>query len=285
MPSLPKKFNRSTKIPSGVMRDKVCLVTGAAGLLGREFSDALLRSGAKVCLLDINEAELKEREKVFAKKYPGRCLAVKVDITDEQSVLLAKKAIMQRFGRINVLINNVANNPKVEKNVKTNFSRFENFPLEQWEKDFAVGSRGVFLCCKVFGAEMARKKEGVIVNIASDLAVIAPDQRIYLEGGLAANRQPVKPVTYSVIKTGLLGLTRYLATYWADRNVRVNALSPGGVYTKQPKEFVKRLTNLIPMGRMADISEYREAVIFLCSDASRYMTGQNLVMDGGRSVW
>jgi len=132
---------------------------------------------------------------------------------------------------------------------------------------------------------MAQQKSGVIVNIASDLSVISPDQRLYRQPGLKEDKQPVKPVTYSVIKTGLLGLTRYLATYWADRNIMVNALSPGGIYTGQPQEFVKRLTNLIPMGRMAEISEYRKAIIFLCSDASKYMTGQNLIMDGGRSVW
>jgi len=267
------------------LKDKICLVTGAAGLLGHEFSDVLLQAGGKVYLLDINEVALREKVGFFERKYKGRCFSIQVDITHEESLRAACKKILQRFARIDILINNAANNPKVEKSLKKNFSRFEDFPLEQWEKDFAVGLRGVFLCCKVFGTEMAKRKEGVIVNIASDLSVIAPDQRIYRKPRLAHNMQPVKPVTYSVIKTGLLGLTRYLATYWADRNIRVNALSPGGVYTGQPEEFVKRLTNLIPMGRMADIHEYREAVIFLCSGASRYMTGQNLIIDGGRSVW
>jgi NAD(P)-dependent dehydrogenase (short-subunit alcohol dehydrogenase family) len=125
----------------------------------------------------------------------------------------------------------------------------------------------------------------VIVNVASDLALIGPDQRIYRQPGLAEDMQPVKPVTYSVVKSALVGLTRYLATYWAKDKVRVNAISPGGVFNGQPEEFVERLTNLIPLGRMAAIDEYQGAIVFLCSDASSYMTGTNLVVDGGRSCW
>jgi NAD(P)-dependent dehydrogenase (short-subunit alcohol dehydrogenase family) len=141
------------------------------------------------------------------------------------------------------------------------------------------------LCSQIFGQMMAKKGEGVILNIASDLSIFAPDQRLYKKDGLQPEQQPVKPVTYSVIKHGLIGLTKYLATYWADRGVRCNALSPGGVFNEQGEEFVKKLTNLIPMNRMASKDEYRGAVQFLCSDASAYMNGQNITMDGGRSVW
>ena len=132
---------------------------------------------------------------------------------------------------------------------------------------------------------MARRKSGVVLNVASDLAIIGPDQRIYRQKGLADDKQPVKPVTYSVAKTGLIGLTRYLSTYWATAGVRVNAISPGGVYNNQPEEFVQRLTQLIPMGRMADLDEWQGAVLFLVSDASSYVTGINLAIDGGRSIW
>jgi len=125
----------------------------------------------------------------------------------------------------------------------------------------------------------------VILNVSSDLGVIAPDQRLYRQEGIPDDQQPVKPVTYSVIKHGLIGLTKYLATYWADRGVRANTLAPAGVYTNQPDAFVQRISSLVPMGRMADADDYRGAIQFLCSDASRYMTGACVVMDGGRSVW
>jgi NAD(P)-dependent dehydrogenase (short-subunit alcohol dehydrogenase family) len=173
----------------------------------------------------------------------------------------------------------------MEASAEVNFSRLENFPLAQWEGDIAVGLTGAFLCSKVFGNHMATSGGGVIVNVASDLALIAPDQRIYRQSGVSEQMQPVKPVTYSVVKSGLVGLTRYLASYWADKKVRVNAISPGGVYNGQPEDFVVRLTNLIPLGRMAAINEYQGAIVFLCSDASSYMTGANLVVDGGRSCW
>jgi NAD(P)-dependent dehydrogenase (short-subunit alcohol dehydrogenase family) len=157
--------------------------------------------------------------------------------------------------------------------------------MHQWEQDLAVGLKGAFLCSQVFGTEMARRERGVILNVASDLALIGPDQRIYQRNGVSEDRQPVKPVTYSVVKSALLGLTRYLATYWADRGVRVNAISPGGVYNGQDSEFVAKLSNLIPLGRMASVNEYRGCILFLCSDASSYMTGANLVVDGGRTAW
>ena len=161
---------------------------------------------------------------------------------------------------------------------------FENFLLEDWDFQLKVGLKGAMLCSQVFGQEMAKRGEGIILNIASDLSVFAPDQRLYKKDGLRPDQQPVKPVTYSVIKHGLIGLTKYLATYWAEQGVRCNALYPGGVYNGQSDEFVQKLIELIPLKRMASKDEYRGAVQFLCSDASAYMNGQNFVMDGGRSV-
>lgn len=237
------------------LANKVCVVVGGAGLLGGQFCTALYKEGANVVSIDLDN-----------------CNFV-CDITKEEEVRKARKAVLDTYKRIDVLVNCVANDPKAGDG----FPSLENFSLDMWNADLAVGLTGMFLCCKVFGSCMATRKNGVIVNIASDLSVIAPDQRIYQNGP--------KPVSYSVLKHGVIGLTKYLATYWADKGVRVNALSPGGVYNKQSYLFVKNLINLIPMGRMATVDEYNEALIFLCSDASAYMTGQNLVIDGGRTTW
>jgi NAD(P)-dependent dehydrogenase (short-subunit alcohol dehydrogenase family) len=144
---------------------------------------------------------------------------------------------------------------------------------------------GAFLCSQIIGKEMAKRNSGGILNISSDLGVIAPDQRLYAKKGLSPDEQPVKPVTYSVIKHAIIGLTKYLATYWADYNIRVNALSPGVVCAEQPEDFLEKINSRIPMGRMADEDEYKGAVLFLVSDASSYMTGANLIIDGGRTCW
>ena len=265
---------------------KTALITGAAGLLGGEHAAALAAVGAKVVLTDINEAALQKAAEKLQNEFDDKqILADKMDVTALTSI----KAVQEHLsanGGVDILINNAAIDPKVKQdNSLLETSRFEHFPLEQWNFQLNIGLTGAFLCSQVFGTAMAQRGSGVILNIASDLSVIAPDQRLYRREGLPEEQQPVKPVTYSVIKTALVGLTRYLATYWADQGVRVNALSPGGVYNGQGEEFVTRLTNLIPMGRMANRDEYRGAIQFLCSDASRYMTGQNIAIDGGRSVW
>jgi len=266
---------------------RVAVVTGGAGMLGVQHGAILEAAGAHVVLLDLAAANPALRAGQLQRAHGPECLGLAADITSEASLREARDAILARFGRIDILINNAANNPKVEADPTgepKQWLRLENFPLAVWNADIAVGLTGAFLCSRIFGQEMVRRNAGVILNIASDLAVIAPDQRLYRKEGLPEEQQPVKPVTYSVVKTGLIGLTRYLSTYWTAHNIRVNAISPGGVFAGQPDEFTAKLHRLIPMGRMAHKDEYQGAILFLCSDASSYMTGQNLIVDGGRSV-
>ncbi len=267
---------------------KTALITGAAGLLGKKHAIALLESGCRVIMTDLSKNALNEASNSIKKKFNNKdIIPLQMDVTDLSSINSCQNILLNKNIYTDILINNAAIDPKVsnDNNIE-NSSRFENFPIDEWEKQINVGLTGAFQCSKVFGSKMVeRNSGGVILNIASDLSIIAPDQRIYQKKGLKDEQQPVKPVTYSVIKTGLVGLTKYIATYWGDKNIRCNALSPGGVFNNQDKEFVSSLTDLIPLKRMANADEYKSAIQFLCSDASSYMTGFNLVMDGGRHIW
>jgi NAD(P)-dependent dehydrogenase (short-subunit alcohol dehydrogenase family) len=267
---------------------RTALVTGAGGLLGRQHVAALVEAGARVVVTDLGMAQSEAAIAAIKADAPAADLIpAALDVTSLESVRAVGEDLSSRGVLVDILVNNAAIDPKVTSAPGVmHSSRFEAFPVPQWQTEIAVGLTGAMLCSQVFGGAMARRGRGVILNIASDLGVIAPDQRLYRQPNVTREEeQPVKPVTYSVIKHGLIGLTKYLATYWADRGVRVNAISPGGVFNNQDGAFVERLTRLIPMGRMANADEYRAAIQFLCSDASSYMTGQNMVMDGGRSVW
>jgi NAD(P)-dependent dehydrogenase (short-subunit alcohol dehydrogenase family) len=268
------------------MTGRIVVVTGGAGLLGRRHAAAVARAGAIPVLVDIRQDRVIEAAEQVSNEHGSVCHGLHSDITDPDSVRELLRRVLELCGRVDVLINNAANNPTVGQSAPQNeWSRLENFPLAMWDRDIAVGLTGAFLCSQVLGSEMARQGRGVIINIASDLAVIAPDQRLYERSDRASAEQPVKPITYSVVKTALIGLTRYLATYWAERGVRANALSPGGVFDGQPADFVSRLATRIPLARMANLDEYEGAILFLASDASSYMTGTNLIVDGGRSCW
>jgi len=286
---LVKNEDKKLSLPNAFdLRGKTALITGAGGLLGPEHAFALLELGAEIILTDVSEKRLNETQSLLKKDTQiGQISILPMDVTVPEEIEGVAAQLHGMSKRVDILINNAAVDPKFdgEKN-QLKKSRLESLSLEAWNKEIGVGLTGAFLCSRVFGARMAKDgKGGVILNIASDLSVISPDQRIYRQSGLPEDEQPVKPVTYSVIKSGLVGLTRYLATYWANRGVRANALSPGGVQTNQSDEFVQRLTNLIPLRRMAKKAEYRSAVQFLCSNASAYLNGQNIVMDGGRSIW
>ena len=223
------------------LKNKWALITGAAGLLGKEHANALAESGANLVLIDIDEKKLQQAKSQIKVAYPKvEILIFQVDITNEISVANLNIKLLESNIQIKILINNAAINPKFNNGFSgKNISRVENYDLECWDDEVNVGLKGAFICSKIFGSSMASSTGGVILNIASDLSIIAPDQRIYKVDGQKDIEQPVKPITYSVIKAGLIGMTKYLATYWNENGVRVNALSPGGVFENQDPEFVE----------------------------------------------
>lgn len=267
------------------LKGRVVIITGAAGLLGRQHADAIAYFGGTPVLLDLNLEFVNELVQTLNDKYDVNASGFQVDITIENDIEENCNNILKHYGKIDALVNNAANNPKIEKGDTKNFSRLENFPLELWQSDLAVGLTGAFLCAKYFGKAISKNPNGgVIINISSDLGLIAPDQRLYIKPNVPDEEQPVKPVTYSVIKTGLIGLTRYIATYWPEK-VRCNVLCPGGVDTGLPQDFVEKVKNRIPMNRMACPDEYQGVLVFLLSDSSKYMNGAIIPIDGGRTAW
>jgi len=265
---------------------KIIVITGASGLLGRKHAEAIAYYGGVPILLDLSQQSVDNLADDLNAKYNIGAVGFSIDITNEEEIEKNTRQLIQLFGRIDSLINNAANNPKVENNNKVNFSRLENFSLNEWNQDINVGLTGSFLCAKHYGNAISKNPNGgSIINISSDLGLIGPDQRLYSKPGLADNQQPVKPVTYSVVKTGLIGLTRYLATYWVEQNVRCNAICPGGVENGQSETFIRSVSSRIPMGRLAKSNEYQGTLIWMLSDASSYLNGAIVAVDGGRSSW
>lgn len=272
------------------LTNKTAIITGGGGLMADSHAKAVISGGGVVCLVDIDPEKLKTAKTRLLKDFPDAVIETYVaNITNRSQIETIRDEILKNHSHIDILINNAANNPKVEKvdGASQNMGaiRFDNLPLDVWNNDIAVGLTGAFLCSQVFGKTMEEQGSGVILNISSDLGIIAPDQRIYRKDGLPDELQTVKPVTYSVIKHGLIGLTKYLATYWAEKGIRCNALCPAGIENGQDPEFIQKLTNLVPMGRMAKKDEYQATVLYMISDASAYMTGATVVVDGGRTCW
>ena len=266
--------------------NKIIIITGATGLLGRKHAEAIACYGGTPILLDLSQGIIDEFSNELNAKYNTNAIGFAIDITNEQAIANNAKLLIGKFGKIDGLVNNAANNPKVEESSDKNFSRLENFPLDIWNDDIAVGLTGAFLCAKYYGYQIAKNPNGgSIVNISSDLGLIAPDQRLYAKDGIDNDKQNVKPITYSVVKTGLIGLTRYIATYWAEKNVRCNAVCPGGVESGQPDDFLREVSKRIPMGRMANSDEYQGVLLWMLSDASSYLNGSIIPVDGGRVAW
>lgn len=272
------------------LRRRVIVVTGGAGLLGSRYTLALARAGAHVVVADINEelasaltAEINADHEVMAAA--GLAVSVKVDVTSQTSVKQLARTTLERLGRIDGLVNNAALDPKFDQSrAGRHTTAFEDYPLELWEQSLQVNLTGMFLCAQAVAPTMLAQESGVIVNISSIYGLVGPDQRLYERDERGAPRS-FKPVDYSVTKSAVLGFTRYLAAYWAGRGIRVNTLTLGGVFNEHDAEFVRRYSERTPLRRMAEKDEYCESLMFLLSDASSYMTGSNLVIDGGWTSW
>jgi NAD(P)-dependent dehydrogenase (short-subunit alcohol dehydrogenase family) len=276
-PSLPALFN---------LHGRVAIVTGGAGLLGSEFCKTLVEAGAQVVVADLDvDAAARLADSLNADCEAGiGALAVATDVTDPGSVQIMVGTALQAFGRLDILVNSAALDPKFDPDHSggPQSSAFEDYPLMAWRQALEVNLTGAFLCCQAAVAPMLEQERGVIVNLCSIYGLAAPDQRMYQQPGKPPE---YKPVYYSVTKAGILGLTQYLAAYYAGRNIRVNALSPGGVFNGHNTEFVQAYSARAVMGRMAHKDEMNGALLYLVSDASAYMTGSNLVVDGGWTTW
>jgi NAD(P)-dependent dehydrogenase (short-subunit alcohol dehydrogenase family) len=262
--------------------DRVIVLTGGAGLLGTRYARALLEHGAQVIVADLDGTAAAALQRELDSP---RVISVEVDVSRPASVQAMVGRVREQCGRIDGLVNNAAIDPKFDRDQAGEHTlSFETYPLELWQQAVDVNITGAFLCAQAVAPVMLEQGQGSIVNISSIYGMVGPDQRLYAQEDPVA---PVvtKPVTYSVTKAALLGLTRYLATYWGSQGIRVNTLTLGGVFHRQEEEFVRRYAWRTPLGRMARADEYSGALIFLLSDASSYMTGANLVVDGGWMAW
>ena len=269
------------------LSNRICIITGGAGLLGRKHAQATLIGGGIPVLIGRNEARLENTCRELKKDFPNKPVDYfSADITKQKELIKAKEYVLGKYGTVDVLINNAANNPKVEATSENMGAiKFTNFPLNTWSQDIAVGLTGALLCCQIFGAVMENNKKGVILNISSEYGIMAPDQRLYWKAGLAEEQQTIKPVTYSVVKHGIIGLTKYLAAYWGEKGIRCNTLCPSGIFDGQDAEFLEKYIKKIPLGRMSNADDYLGIILYMISDASSFMNGATIVVDGGKSIW
>jgi len=271
------------------LADRVAIVTGGTGLLGVEFCRTLAEAGARVVIADLNaDAVSQLATSMIQSGY--HVMGIATDITQPESVSNLLDETLSGFGRLDILVNSAALDPKFDPPSLDKMAKqgavsgaFEDYPLDTWKAALEVNLTGMFLCCQAAVKPMlAQGKKGSIINICSTYGLVGPDQRIYQRDG---RQTSYKPVYYSVTKAGVLGLTRYLSAYYAGTEIRVNALTPGGVYNSHDETFLNAYSARTIMGRMANKDEMNGALLFLASDASSYMTGSNLVVDGGWTAW
>lgn len=267
------------------MTGQVAIVTGGTGLLGKEFCRTLAEAGAAVVVADINEVGAEAAAETLVKD-GYQALGVRTDVTNPESVQALVDKTLITYGRLDVLVNSAALDPKFDPQAlaarSTPLGSFEDYPVDAWRQALDVNLTGMFLCCQAAVRPMLVQGKGVLINICSTYGLVGPDQRLYQRDG---KQTSYKPVYYSVTKAGVLGLTRYLATYYAGKNIRANALTPGGVFNGHDEVFLQAYSARAVMGRMANKDEMNGALLFLASDASSYMTGANLVVDGGWTTW
>jgi len=261
---------------------KTAIVTGGAGILGQHFCRGLAEFGADIAIIDLDEAQCSKVAKEIKKEYKVKAAGIKCDVSNPVSVKNMVEQVMEKFGKIDVLHNNAASK---SSNLNAFFAPFEEYSIDEWRKIMSVNIDGMFLVAQAAGDQMVKQGTGgSIIQTASIYGILASDKRIY-EGSHYLGMQISNPGVYSTSKAAVVGLTRYLAAYWADRGIRVNTLVPGGVESGQNETFKKRYSARVPMGRMAQAHELVGALIYLASDASSYVTGQSLIVDGGLSAW
>ena len=263
------------------LANKVVVVTGGAGLLGQVFCQALVDVGAHVAIVDLDLASAETAAKKINKSFAQKVVAFWSDITSPESVTQMVANVVKQLGRIDVLVNNAASKGS---SLNAFFESFEDYSLKTWREVMSVNIDGLFLVAQAVGKQMKKQGGGSIIQTSSIYGVVAPDQRIY-EGSEYNGRAINTPAVYSASKAAVNGLTSYLSTYWASSKIRVNSLTPGGIASGQNSEFNTKYSNRVPLGRMGEASELVGALIYLASDASSYVTGQNLIVDGGLSAW
>lgn len=262
------------------LKDKVAVVTGALGLLGKQHCIALADAGANVVAADLDEDECVN----FSKTLATESIGLGLDVTNKNSIYRMKDFIIGWYGKLDVLVNNAAVNDMLEDpKISLEHSKFENYPLEAWKRSLDVNVTGVFLCSQILGTIMVENGGGSIINIASTYGIVAPNQSLYKDK--SGKQVFFKPPAYSVSKGAVIAFSKYLAAYWGNKGVRVNSLSPGGIENGQDEFFIEKYSKSTLLNRMAEVSDYIGALIFLASDASSYMTGANLVVDGGWTIW